>query len=40
MELKKIQKIGGVCAILEALIYISAFIVYGGILVYPKANAK
>lgn len=40
MELKKIQKIGGVCAILEALIYISAFIVYGGILVYPKANAS
>ena len=40
MELKKLQKIGGVCAILEALIYIFAFIVYGGILVYPKANAS
>ncbi len=40
MELKKIQKIGGVCAILEALIYIFAFIVYGGILVYPNANAS
>jgi len=40
MELKKLQKIGGVCAILEALIYIFAFIVYGGILVYPNANAS
>lgn len=40
MELKKLQKIGGVCAILEALIYISAFIVYGIILVYPNANAS
>ncbi len=40
MELKKLQKIGGVCAILEALIYIFAFIVYGGILIYPNANAS
>lgn len=40
MELQKFQKIGGVCAILEALIYIAAFIVYGGILVYPSANAS
>jgi hypothetical protein len=40
MELKKLQKIGGICAIFEALIYISAFIVYGGILVYPNANAS
>ncbi len=40
MELKKIQKIGGFCAILEALIYISAFIIYGGVLVYPEANAS
>jgi len=40
MELKKIQKIGGICAILEALIYIFAFIIYGGILVYPNANAS
>lgn len=39
MELKTLQKTGGVCAILEALIYISAFIVYGGILDYPNANA-
>ncbi len=40
MELKKLQKIGGICAILEALIYIFAFIIYGGILVYPNANAS
>lgn len=40
MESKKLQKIGGVCAILEALIYISAFIVYGAILVYPNTNAS
>ncbi len=40
MELKKIQKIGGICAILEALIYIFAFIIYGGILIYPNANAS
>lgn len=40
MELKLLQKIGGTCAILEALIYIAAFIVYGGILVYPNANAS
>lgn len=40
MELKRLQKIGGACAILEALIYIAAFIVYGGILVYPNANAS
>ena len=37
---KKIQKIGGVCAILEGLIYIVAFIFYGAILVYPNANAS
>lgn len=40
MELKTLQKIGGVCAISEGLIYIAAFIVYGGILVYPNANAS
>ena len=39
MELKKLQKIGGVSAILEGFIYVFAFIVYGGILVYPNANA-
>ena len=39
MNSKKWQQIGGVCAVSEALIYISAFIVYGGILVYPSANA-
>ena len=40
MELKKLQKIGGTCAIIEALIYVAAFIIYGGILVYPNANAS
>lgn len=40
MESKKLQTIGGVCAIVEAFIYITAFIVYGGILVYPSANAN
>jgi len=40
MESIKLQKLGGVCAILEALIYINAFIVYGGILEYPEANAS
>ncbi|WP_420571341.1 hypothetical protein [Kordia sp.] len=39
MEAKRIQKIGGICAILEAFIYIAAFIVYGGILVYPEVNS-
>ncbi len=40
MEFNKLQNIGGICAILESLIYIAAFIVYGGILVYPGANAS
>lgn len=39
IELKKLQKIGGICAIFEALIYVFAFIVYGGVLVYPDASA-
>ncbi len=40
MELKRLQKIGGICGILEGLIYIFAFIVYGVILVYPGKNAN
>ena len=40
MESKRLQKIGGICAITEALIYITAFIVYGGVLAYPTANAS
>jgi hypothetical protein len=40
MELKKLQKIGGICSILEALIYIFAFAIYGGVLVYPSTNAS
>ena len=39
MTYNNTQRLGGLCALLEALIYISAFIVYGGILVYPGANA-
>lgn len=40
MNEQKLQKVGGVCAILEGLIYIVAFITYGAILVYPDANAS
>ncbi len=40
MTLQKLQKLGGVCATLEALIYIFAFITYGAVLVYPEANAS
>lgn len=40
MELKKLQKIGGVCAIIEALIYITTFIVYGAIIIYPEENTS
>lgn len=39
MEFKQIQKIGGAAAICQALIYSTAFIFYGGILVYPEANS-
>lgn len=37
---KNLQKLGGVCALMEAIIYISAFIVYGGVLVYPEKGAN
>jgi len=40
MDEKKLQKIGGVCAILEGFIYIVAFLIYGAILVYPDTNAS
>ncbi|MEO1054758.1 MAG: hypothetical protein AAFX87_29265 [Bacteroidota bacterium] len=40
MESQRTQILGGVCAILEALIYISAFIIYGGVLIYPAADAS
>ncbi|WP_046756817.1 DUF4386 family protein [Kordia jejudonensis] len=40
MESKRLQKIGGICAITEGIIYIFAFIVYGGLLVYPSENAS
>jgi len=39
MNTKKIQKLGGLCSISLGLIYIIAFIVYGGIIEYPKADA-
>ncbi len=40
MDANRLQKIGGICAILEALIYISAFVFYGGFLVSPSKNAN
>ncbi|WP_298540048.1 hypothetical protein [uncultured Aquimarina sp.] len=40
MEIKNIQKFGGVCSIFEALIYIIAFTIYGGVLKYPDENAS
>ncbi|NJB69904.1 hypothetical protein GGR42_000366 [Saonia flava] len=39
MNTKTFQKLGGFCSISLGLIYILAFIVYGGILDYPKADA-
>lgn len=36
---KRLQRLGGISAIGEALIYIFAFVVYGGVLMYPSANA-
>jgi len=40
MDLKIFQQLGGVSVILEALIYIFVFIVYGALLVYPNANVN
>ena len=39
MDTKAFQKVGGFSSIFLGLIYIVAFIIYGGILNYPKANA-
>jgi hypothetical protein len=39
MNKKSLQKLGGFCSIALGLIYIIAFIVYGGILDYPKEDA-
>ncbi len=39
MNTKTLQKLSGFCSISLGLIYIIAFIVYGGILEYPKAGA-
>lgn len=38
MDSQKLQKIGGIFAIFEALIYIIAFIIYGKIIILPKAS--
>ena len=37
--MNNLQKMGGIAAILEAVIYITAFIIYGAVLVYPPINA-
>ncbi len=39
METKTFQKVGGYCSIVLGLIYITAFIIYGGILEYPHSEA-
>ncbi len=39
MNTRTFQKLGGLCSISLGLIYIIAFIVYGGILEYPKTDA-
>lgn len=39
MNTKTFQNLGGICSISLGLIYMIAFIVYGGILEYPKAGA-
>jgi hypothetical protein len=38
MNTKTLQKLGGFCSISLGLIYIITFIVYGGIVAYPKAD--
>ena len=40
MNHNKLQKIGGISAILEGLIYIFTFVIYGGVLAFPKADAS
>ena len=40
MNHHKLQKIGGISAILEGLIYIFTFVIYGGVLAFPKADAS
>jgi hypothetical protein len=39
MNTKTLQKLGGFCSISLGLIYIGTFIVYGGMLDYPKGDA-
>ena len=40
MNHNKLQEIGGISAILEGLIYIFTFVIYGGVLAFPKADAS
>ena len=40
MNKHELQKIGGISAILEGLIYIIAFIIYGAVIVYPDPGAS
>jgi len=40
MNHNRLQKIGGISVILEGLIYIFAFVIYGGVLAFPKADAS
>ncbi|MEM9362161.1 MAG: DUF4386 family protein [Bacteroidota bacterium] len=35
-----LQKIGGISSVFQALIYIAAFSIYGGVLVYPSTDAN
>ncbi|MEM6685485.1 MAG: hypothetical protein AAF617_06780 [Bacteroidota bacterium] len=39
MNLKKLQQIGGIAAVLEACIYIFTFIIFGSVLVQPNPEA-
>lgn len=40
MNTRTVQKLGGFCSISLGLIYIMAFIVYGGIVAFPKEEAS
>ena len=39
MDIIKLQRIGGISSILQAVIYISAFVVYGAVLTFPSPDA-
>ena len=40
MNKYNLQKVGGLSAVLEGLIYIMAFVIYGAIIVYPSSGAS